>query len=308
MTLLLFLFAIINSEVGEKQPFDLHEAQHKRVLAAWPILKANIPQYVFAEPFDELDPKINMQIDQAFAPVYARIPHFADKHYSVLGEYIELGQAATNQIERSLQQELFTGLDARLNVASTNIAFAFNGIVKQRIQTLSNELAIEGIDVQRLQQLSTEYLNHVLKMREVAQQIGVAAGVGGVGALSALLSVKLMAKLSAKMAGKVALSAGGGASAAVGATIGSVVPGVGTVIGGIIGGVIGWLATDAIVVSVDEWFNREDFEKELRQMVTDQREQVKQSFKKKIEQMRRTFYEKAKSVSDKTPAELQHVK
>ena len=40
---------------------------------------------------------------------------------------------------------------------------------------------------------------------------------------------------------------------------------------GIVGGAAAWFLTDAVVVNIDEYFNREDFEAELRAILDEDR-------------------------------------
>ncbi len=108
---------------------------------------------------------------------------------------------------------------------------------------------------------------------------GIGAGV--VGALIAKKAASKMAvKILAKVGAKTALKAGGiGGGAATGATIGALGGPVGSAIGGTIGGIIGWFVTDKIIIELDEVFNREEFEEELRKLVDQEKENIKNSTK-----------------------------
>jgi hypothetical protein len=53
-------------------------------------------------------------LDKAYKPVYAAIPVYADFHYSVWGEYVELSEAALGNIIGRLQEIMFVGLGSHL--------------------------------------------------------------------------------------------------------------------------------------------------------------------------------------------------
>lgn len=58
-------------------------------------------------PLPQTNAAIERQIDKAFAPVYERIPAFLDWHYSIVGQYTELGQAALGALEEAIESRLF---------------------------------------------------------------------------------------------------------------------------------------------------------------------------------------------------------
>ena len=48
---------------------------------------------------------------------------------------------------------------------------------------------------------------------------------------------------------------------------------------GIAGGVLTWVAVDKLIVEIDEHFNREKFEQELRSMLDEQKKEIKEGLK-----------------------------
>ncbi|MBN2825813.1 MAG: hypothetical protein JXQ76_10840, partial [Campylobacterales bacterium] len=56
---------------------------------------------------DSLNKIIDIYINHAFGSVYQNVDKFLDFHYSVIGEYSELGAMATGKIEQSIQKRLF---------------------------------------------------------------------------------------------------------------------------------------------------------------------------------------------------------
>jgi len=90
------------------------------------------------------------------------------------------------------------------------------------------------------------------------------------------IATKVLAKAAVKSGTKVA---GIGSGAAAGAAVGSVVPVVGTAIGGVVGAVAGWLVVDKVIIEMDEVLNREEFEEDLRILITKQKEDMKMEIK-----------------------------
>ena len=70
-------------------------------------------------------PEADDLLDGVYAPVYAAIPAFAEFHYSVVGEYIELGLSVVGGLERRLHSDLFSGFDERLDTATGGLAQQF---------------------------------------------------------------------------------------------------------------------------------------------------------------------------------------
>ena len=74
------------------------------------------------------------------------------------------------------------------------------------------------------------------------------------------------------------LGSGIAGGAAVGGSVGSAVPGLGTaagtVVGGIAGGVAAWLATDYVLIKLEEYISRESFNKEIINGIHEQKTEV----------------------------------
>jgi len=62
-------------------------------------------------------PDIDSVLEDVYLPVYKAIPPYADFHYSVLGEYTELTEAARGQMSEALYERLFNGFEERLSGA-----------------------------------------------------------------------------------------------------------------------------------------------------------------------------------------------
>ena len=96
------------------------------------------------------------------------------------------------------------------------------------------------------------------------------------GFASAKLAAAIAAKIAAKVAAKTAVglavkSTGIGGGAATGAAIGAFLGPVGAGVGGVVGGAVAWVAVDSAIILIDELWNREEFESDLRTMIDEER-------------------------------------
>ena len=82
---------------------------------------APLLEYLLRRPLPETGEAIRDNIDSVFEPAYERIPEFLDWHYSVAGQYSELGMAAAGQLQQEMESRLFRGIDERMDEASAAI-------------------------------------------------------------------------------------------------------------------------------------------------------------------------------------------
>lgn len=253
-----------------------------------------------------IEQSIEQKIDASFEQVYKQIPALADFHYSLTGEYTEIAAILSASSESTTNQILFeqSNFDA-------NLEKNLEQVQKEAIELLAKAVRnINSYTQQSLQLSNTEIdlINKTLALtlEDTKQRFSYTlttlrvAGVGVAGAGSALLvagggkllaktvSKKAATKVLAKLAAKTAIKAtgiGGGAAAgaAIGGAAGSVVPLVGNaagaVVGGVIGGVAAWVATDKIIIEVDEYLNRPEFEAELKALIDEQKNTIKTDLK-----------------------------
>lgn len=233
---------------------------------------------------------INERVDLAFKPVYEQIPKVADFHYSVVGEYTELMAALTGDLTGTLNRMLFqeTGFTDRLN---QNIGT----IEKQAKPLITEALQKMNTDLQKQLGLSDKELGAMAKIATLSiedaesrfsasynaiRASGATVGASAVGAMVAkTLGKKLAGKIGGKMAGKTALKATGiGSGATSGAVVGASLGPAGAIVGGLVGGLVAWVATDKVIVEIDEYFNRDEFSQEI----TNSLDQEKQRLKKQL--------------------------
>jgi len=254
--------------------------------------------------FPDTESLIDKQVDKAFAPVYKNIKTLADAHYTVTGEYTELIYAAFGKLEDRIEKILFEGLQERLDVAMGHITTGFMDELRnnfgeehecsQDVVGNGNESECHAAMDIAIDDMLRRFKASALALKGSMAIGGVAAGVLITKAISAAIAKKLIAVTAAKATVKLSGTASG---AATGAAIGTILPGAGTAAGGIIGGIVGWFLVDKVVIEVDEYMNRDDFEKKVTAQIDEQKAQVKAEIRKFLEAT-------ITDVKNKTPVEL----
>lgn len=231
------------------------------------------------------------KIDNAFAPVYDRIPVFLKFHYSVVGEYLELSAALSDDAGAELKRILFDEVDfeKNLNSALNSIQSESDAVLSTALARINDEvqakLDLDETELALLSGVVTLTIDDATKRFEGGELMLKSAGaMAGAGAMAAVMTktigkkiaAKVAAKATAKTAVKAATGVGGGAAsgAAAGAVCGPLVW-VCAPVGGVVGAVAFWLVTDKAIIEVDEYLNHESFEAELRTVVDDEKAQMK---------------------------------
>lgn len=262
-------------------------------------------EYLLGRPFRETGEAIRDNIDSVFEPVYENIPIFLDRHYSVSGQYVELGLAAAGQLQQEMESRLFQGMDERLDEAFTAIDGVLEAELRDLIeQWIGNEDQTVGPDCDAglvyEHMLDAMIQDALQRFRSLvvpggATALGVAvAGKAAVTALIKSMSKKLAASTAVKVFGKMVpkvLGKWGGAAAvgAAGTALGAVLGPVGAVVGGVVGvgaGMAGWLIVDKAVVRADEHFNRDELKKELTVLVDQQKDAMVDSILNEFDRRR----------------------
>lgn len=219
--------------------------------------------------------RLDLILDKAFDPVYAAIPKYVDFHYSVLGQYTELAGAALRHTEVGVKTRLFGGFDDRLVAAMNEIDLIFSQEFNRSVQEqLNAEIPVAWRDAQMSAITEAAISDAQYRMRYTLPVGSFVATTGGFA--SAKLAAAIAAKIATKVAAKTAVglavkSTGIGGGAATGAAIGALLGPVGAGVGGVVGGAAAWFAVDSAIVLVDELWNREEFEGDLRTMIDEER-------------------------------------
>lgn len=229
-----------------------------------------------AETSDAIDPLL----DELYEPVYGGVTSYADFHYTVLGEYTELVGAALGTAADAIEDRLYDGFDGRLervaNTLDARFADEFRTALMQKLQAeIPSELS--GVPLAPITQRAIEdALARVRVTVPVGTVMATVGGAAAIKAVSAAIAAKVATKVAAKAAGKgVAKGTGILGGAGLGALGGSWAGPVGAAVGGAIGATVAWFAVDAAVITIDEYFSREDFEADLRVMIDEHRSVVR---------------------------------
>lgn len=228
------------------------------------------------ETSDEIDPLL----DDLYEPVYGGISSYANFHYTVLGEYTELVGAALGTAADAIEDRLYDGFDDRLervaNTLDARFADEFRTALMQELQAeIPSELSNAPL-APFTQRAIEDALARVRVTVPVGTVMATVGGAAAIKAVSAAIAAKVATKVATKAAGKgVAKGTGILGGAGLGALSGSWGGPVGAAVGGAIGAAATWFAVDAAVISIDEYFNRDDFEAGLHTMVEEHRSVVR---------------------------------
>ncbi len=227
-----------------------------------------------------LDSVIDLNIDKAFLHVENNVDGFLDFHYSVVGEYIELGAAATGEIAKTIQDKLFgEDFPIYIEAASQIISDEYKQSVTKHLKTI-DYLATQDVDRELnskiLQTLQSE-LDKNLDIQKTKLGTFLAVGVGA--KVINIIAVKLAAKAGSKLVAKGAIKMGAKVTASAGAATAGGVCGPLVWICAPVAATLAWFGTDAVIIAGDEYLNREEFKKEILNTINEQKMAIKERYK-----------------------------
>lgn len=222
-------------------------------------------------------------LEEAYRPVYAGIPVYADFHYSVWGQYAELSAAAIGDVGSKLQETLFDGFDSRLEKVALDLDAVFNEAYLASVEEEITAATRDGSSIGNLTRTAiTDSRERMMVTAPVATAAAAATGVTTKAASAAIaknMAAKLAVKAAAKTGGKWAAAS---AAAGSGALLCSWT-GPGAALCAAAGGVGAWVAADYGIVRIDEYWNRADFEADLRSMIDEQKTQHSAALERAID-------------------------
>jgi len=312
----LFLYGTLNKDdkaLEQARNYQLLSSESLQQIS--PIIAQSYQRLSVMDYPDELKQEISDAIDKAFIPVYANVSKFADIHYSVKGSYTELVAYASSNLTDAIQDTLFKGFD--YSVLSSQINHhLINTLDLMASQSAQQEMENVQIPLQD-KKVFNEIIHNTIKKQILGFRsveligYGAAGGaapvVGGAGIIAKRLANKIAVKLSSKMLTKLAAKkiASVAATTGVGALSGSSVPVVGTFLGGVLGAVVGWVTVDSAFIAVDEFINRDEFEQDLRDLITEQKNQLKADLMQQMEQIKKRLADvEIKFIKNKTPYQI----
>lgn len=208
---------------------------------------------------------------------------FLDWYYSIPAEYGRIGHLLVGEAEQYVQEKLTESLQKNLNLAGQEVALkALQGIKEEWLLARKAvgeqyRLSLEPPEGTKIIDMGKDFFTKLPENQsdlsftvrvDISTPAASLAGVIAAGALAKPASKVALSALMKFVATKAATGTlGVGSGAALGAAVGSVVPGAGTAVGAIVGGVLAagavWVATDAVVLTLDEEINRDDFRKAI---------------------------------------------
>ena len=262
---------------GPPDPCELRQRAQRQ----WREFEARL----LRQQLQQTEGAIQRGIEAAFAPIYEGIPPFLDWHYSIIGQYVELGQAAFGRLQEELAARLFAGLEWRIADASADVDRVMRDEMRESVELwMRNEaqtLPTEALRTTYQRMLDATVPATIQRFTVSAVPSGiVAAGAGSAGTAAAAtvakgLAKKLTASTFVKTVGKAVAKVGSPlGAAAAGAAAGAILGPAGAAIG-VLAGATAWLALDSAFVNVDEHLNRSALERDLIGLVDESKEQVK---------------------------------
>ena len=222
-----------------------------------------------------LNETIENKVNLAFSPVYNNIDSFLDFHYSVVGEYTELINAARNEMTITIKDKLF---GKEFNSSLEQVKKQVNNKYIELIKEHNDKVEILGTkDVDKILnfQILTK-LEEDINSRASVQVIKLSSllGTGVAVKIIAAVSTKIIAKSATKLAAKTAIKMT--AKVAASGTAASVGLGCGPFawICSPVAATIAWFGTDAIVISADEYMSREEFKQDIIAMLDKEKEEI----------------------------------
>ena len=218
-----------------------------------------------------LEAGISPGLSGVYTPVYAAIPDYADFHYSLVGQYTELTLALQGELNDGLRERIFDGFEQRLGNSLANLDRQFAEEYKNRAYAkIQDATGKEDSEFELGQTVLDDAVNRAAVSFPLAGAASI-VGSGGLKALGAGMATKIGTTLATKFGIKTAAKggavlAGGGTGVAVCSWGGPL-----AIACGMGGAVTAWFLADSVIINIDEYLNRDDFEAELRALIDEQR-------------------------------------
>jgi len=227
-----------------------------------------------------LTQSIDSEINFAFLSVENNIDNFLDFHYSVLGEYIELGAMASGNVAKTIEEKLFPKeFNTRTQKALESINSQYKLRVSEHFSLIDKELTKDvnlELNSKIIEDLQKNITNNMkIQSGKLASLVTIAivptiAKVISI-KIATISSSKIALKLSAKLTSKSVAATTGLASGAIcGPAFWICSP---------IAAATLWFGTDAIVNSINEIYNREEFKQDIMKALNKKQEELKKELK-----------------------------
>jgi len=281
-----------------------------------------------------IDTKIDEQIDAAFANVYDGVPALSAYYYSIKGEYSRIflkgyslyceykndylapfynqylpqrfqlkecnTQALEDEIESKIDYYLFTQheFSTKIDEASTKI----DASIKESMLNFESELkeSIEEVQLNHDSGLETSELNFrdifEANSRDMAKK-----GLSATGTLliGSAISKSIMSKMLLKFGAKGAVKATSFFGASMGGIALCAPSGPWALLCGVVTGTASWVGVDAAMTEVDQAFNEDDFKKSVVLMIDAQKNSLKNLMKDSYKEWIREVFKELRDDANK---------
>lgn len=224
--------------------------------------------------------EIEKEIESLFYPIEKNVDSFLDYHYSIKGEYIELGTMAFGDINKLIEKKLLNeDFTQRIEQSSKYIQEQYEVEIQKHFVVIDQQ-ATEDVDVNTNREVLNK-LQESVKTNQIRLSIQATAPLGAVmgvkiaSVISAKISVKAVAKGVTKASSKLAAKS---IAAGTGATAGAFCGPFFWVCSPLAAGAL-WFTTDAAVVTGDEYFTRDQLKKEILMSLQESKQKLKDSYK-----------------------------
>jgi len=233
---------------------------------------------------------VDKEVDNLFYPVEENIDKFLDYHYSVIGEYTELGTMAFGDVNKMIEEKLF-GKDfaERVNQSSSYMQKQYRIRINSHLSAV-DKYATEGVDKNINNQV-------FLNLQESIKNNGIRLSTQAIVPAGVMLGTKVAAVISAKLAAKATVKGvtKAGSKAATKYAAASTGIAAGTLCGPFVwicspvaAGIL-WVATDVVVVSGDEYFTRDELKQKILLSLNENKTRLKNSYKQAYSQSFQKF-------------------
>ncbi|RBQ32613.1 hypothetical protein CRU92_02555 [Arcobacter sp. FW59] len=301
-SVILISIALIKQEINQEKNISKTPITEKLQEVLTDTLKQNIEKYHndilqnLEMTKQDIDKIITENIDKTFDElINNNVDKYLDFHYSVVGEYTELFAFTFGDMNKVINEKLLgKDFDKTINKLSQEIVNNSYLKIQRHLQDIEF-IATKNVDLE-LNKSSLENLKLNIKENLETNLLDMKATI-----LTTAIATKLAISISSKISAKLALKSAGKTAtklaASTTAASGGITCGIAAPLCGIAFGTIAWFGTDAIVISADEYLNKDDFKQEIISSLNEVKLELKEQYKPlftELEKISQNYQEKIK--------------
>lgn len=227
----------------------------------------------------DIQNNIDSNIDTLFNEIIEKnIDTYLDFHYSIMGEYIQLGSMALGKMDEIVSEKLLgKDFNNKLNTVSNDILNESYEKIRNHLDFTRN-IATKNVDLELNKKdlaLAVKNIENNLKYNLMERTATVIVSSAITTKIVSSIAAKLSAKIVAKTGTKAGIKLGAKATAASAGATSGLICGPIAPLCGIVAGTVAWFATDAAILSLDELFNKEELKKEIIEALNEIKAELK---------------------------------